>query len=210
MQVQDVVNAVSNDIRQVLASSGTDALIFIPWVDQVHKDALHSSLYNPIIQSMQAIDVIQNQSVYGLTTPVRRIQLVYDRTFDRVLTPMDSMAYPTQKQDQQPVQQAPMPEAMLSATTSDQWPSFYRRVGESTLYLFPAPQKAVFNGIYEIHYEGLVPDLQNLTDVLLIPDDGIDLMVAGVNMKATQFLKLTSEAQMWQQIYEQKKHASST
>ncbi len=208
MQVQDIVNASSTDIRSVLASTGTDANVFIPWVDQVHKDVLHTSMYAPLNAGVQTVDTTLGTSSYALQTPVRRISLLYDRTFDHILTPMDGMGFPTQKADSSPTSQAPMPEAMLSSTTSTEWPSFFRRIGNNQLIIFPAPQKAPFLSTLEVHYEGYVADLTALTSALIVPSDGIDLIVAGVNMKACQFLKLPAEAQMWQQVYEQKKNGS--
>jgi hypothetical protein len=205
MLVQDVINSVSNDIRQVLASSGTDANIFIPWVDRIQKDCLHTSLFNYLIQNVETMSVTVDTSIYTLSNPVRRILLVYDRTFDRILLPMDNVGLPTTKSDATTGQPTSMPMAMLSATTMDQWPEYYRRIGASTVYLFPAPQKPTYNGTYEVHYESMAPDLENLTDTLLIPDDGEDLVVAGVNMLATQYLKLSEETPVWKAYYEQMK-----
>lgn len=209
MQVQDVINSTSNDIRSVLSTSAPDANIFIPWVDRIQKDCLHTSVFNALLQNVETMTVVEGTSTYTLTTPVRRVLLVYDRTFDRLLTPMDNIAFPTQKADASPGTQATMPQSMLSISTMEQWPEYYRRIGQNTIYLFPAPQKSVFNGTYEVHYEGNAPDLVNLTDTLLIPNDGEDLVVAGVNMMACQFLKLDQEVQTWAQLYESMKKGTA-
>lgn len=208
MVVQDIINDSTNDMRQVLNAS-TDAGILIPWVNRVQKDVLHTSLYNYLLQQMIPVSVVANTSMYTLTTganTIRRIILVYDRTFDRVLLPIDNIDFPAAKADAVANQQGsanPMP--MLTATTMQQWPEYYRREGSNSLVLFPAPQKTVFNGTYEVHIEANAPDLANITDTLTIPNDAKDLVVAGVNAMACQYLHLDAETQFWTSIYEQMK-----
>lgn len=200
MTVQQVIDSVANDIRQVLATSGADAAIYVPWVDRIQKDCLHTSLFNHLIQAVQTVTVTSGTSTYALGTPARRLVLVYDRTFDRILLDVDGLtAGKGDAQDQAPQS---IPKPMLTATTMEQWPEYYRRIGASSLYLFPAPQKTAFGGTYEIHYETYAPDLAALTDTLLIPDDGMDLVTAGVNREACQYLKLYNEAQTWDAVYE--------
>lgn len=205
MLVQDIINSTATDIRGVLSTSAPDANIFIPWVDRIHKDVLHTSLFNHLIQAVQTVSVTQNTSTYSLGTPARRITMVYDRTFDRIVLPIDALALPTTKGDAQDSAPATLPKPMISAATSEQWPEYYRRIGASSLYLFPAPQKAAFAGTYEIHYEGYAPDLTALNSSLLVPNDGQDLVTAGVNREACQYLKLATEAQYWAAVYESMK-----
>jgi hypothetical protein len=205
MTAQDVINSTATDIRGVLSTAAPDALIFIPWVDRIHKDCLHTSLFNHLIQSVQTVNVTVNTSTYTLGNPARRITMVYDRTFDRIVLPVDALALPTTKGDAQDSAPASIPKPMISAATSEQWPEYYRRIGATNLYLFPAPQKTAFAGTYEIHYEGYAPDLVALTDSLLIPNDGKDLVTAGVNREACQYLKLAAEAQYWAAVYESMK-----
>lgn len=208
MQVQDVINCVSNDMRQVLSNTAPDTDILIPWVDRIHKDVLHTSLFNALLRSSTTMTVVANTSLYPLVDnssnplPIRRIVSVYDRTFDRVLLPYDVIAAPVSKADETPSQPSQLPEAMVSASTMLQWPAYYLREGQSTLHLFPAPQKTSFGGTYEVYYEAFAPNLVNLTDLLLVPDDGKDIVVAGVNMLAAQYLKNPEEAQIWTQQYE--------
>lgn len=206
MTVQDIIDAVSLDMRQVLSNASPDSAIIIPWVDRIHKDVLHTSLFNALLRASQTIAVVQGTSSYTLsTTTVRRITSVYDRTFDRLLQPYENMAYPTVKGDETAGSQAVAPAPMLSAETMVQWPTYFLREGVSTLVLFPAPQKSAFGGTYEVYYENFAPDLAATTDTLLVPNDGKDLVVAGVNMLASQYLKNTEDAQSWTQQYEMMK-----
>jgi hypothetical protein len=208
MQVQDVVNAVSSDMRQVLAATAPDAAIIIPWVDRIHKDALHTSLYNYLTRNVTTLSTTLNVSSYslsGASDGIRRIISVYDRTFDRVLLPYESLGLPSVKQDASAGQPAQIPDALLSATTMTQWPNYYQRLSlasANTLILFPAPQKAAFQGTYEVYYENEVVTVSNLTDPLLIPNDGLDMMVAGVNSLAAAYLKNPEDYQVYKAQYE--------
>lgn len=206
MTVQDIVDSVSTDMRQVLSNTAPDANIIIPWVDRIQKDSLHTSLFNYLLRASTTISVTQAVSAYTLAPSggkvIRRILSVYDRTFDRVLLPYDNIAFPTFKGDAAPVQGSQIPSSMLNAVTMEQWPEYYLREGSTAITLFPAPQKAAFNGTYEVHFEFETTTLTQLTDTLVIPDDGKDLVVAGVNMYAALYLKNGGEAQGWQQQYE--------
>lgn len=206
MLVSDVMAAVYNDIRQVLNTT-TDGAIYIPWVNRIQQDVLHTSLFNYLIQNVETISVVANTTNYTLTDPVRRVTLVYDRTFDRILQDVDQLGM-APKQDAAPPSnpQGTISGTMLTAETMTQWPLYYRRIGDGTLYIFPAPQKTAFNGTYEIHYEAPVAWVSESTDTLTVPDDGLDLMVAGVDMMACNYLKLYDEAAKWQSLYEQMKN----
>src|SRR5882762_4818484 len=91
MNVQDIVNAVSIDTRQVLSPSGNDANVIMSWVDRVHKDVLHSSLYINQNLATTSIGTVIGTNAYTLSpiTPIRRIVSVYDVTFNQALTPSD-------------------------------------------------------------------------------------------------------------------------
>jgi hypothetical protein len=203
MLVSDVMGDVYNDVRQLLNTT-TDANIYIPWVNRVQKDVLHTSLFNYLTQATESFTTTQDTSVYTLSTPVRRIILVYDRTFDRIIQDLDDILAP--KQDATSPAGPSINGAMLSAETMTQWPVYYRRTGNTSITLYPAPQKNSYGGAYEITYEGLVPNVVNTTDTLTVPDDGRDVMVAGVNAMAMSYLKLYDESQKWSAEYERMKN----
>lgn len=212
MTVQDIINASSTDFRSVLSNSSPDSALFISWVDRIHKDCLHTGMYNYLLHITAPISVIVGTSSYVIPVTggaLRRVTLVYDRTFDRVLLPIESLAFPTAKGSEQPIN-APLqvPKEMITASTMEQWPEYYHVEG-GNLEIFPAPQKAAFNGTYEVHYEMQAPDLTATTSTLLIPDDGMDQVVAGVNVYVANFLRLNDEAQTWKQDYQMLKTGQS-
>lgn len=208
MTVQDIVNSVSTDMRQVLASTAPDANIIIPWVDRIHKDVLHTSLFSAFNEFVTTISVVNGTSSYSISSATpqpRRIVSVYDRTFDRVLLPYEALGLPSVKADAETGEPEGIPKPLLTAATMEQWPEYYKRIGTSTVILFPAPQKSVFNGTYEIYYEGIVTTLSNLTDTLVVPNDGEDLVVAGVNSLAAAYLKNPEDTTTWTQKYNEMK-----
>jgi hypothetical protein len=206
MQVQDIINSVSNDMRQVLSNTSPDTAILIPWVDRIHKDVLHTSLFKVFNEYMTTINTTVNVSSYtfSLSGPaIRRITSVYDRTFDRVLLPYESLGLPSVKADAESGQPEGIPRPMLTASTMEQWPEYYKRLEASNqILLFPAPQKVAFQATNEIYYEGQVATLVNLTDTLVVPNDGEDLVVAGVNSLAAAYLKNPEDTATWKATYE--------
>src|SRR5690242_1254338 len=107
MTVQDVVNAVTTDIRQVLSATAPDADILISWVDRVHKECLHASAYSYLLDDVQSVATVVNTNTYNLTPTPRKITAVYDRTFDRELLELNDKVVP------------PNP---VAADTEIQWP----------------------------------------------------------------------------------------
>lgn len=211
MQVQDVVNSVSTDVRQQLGSSGADATLMIPWVDRTHKDCLHTSFYNNLIQAFTTAATTAGTSSYALSVSpaIRRILTVYDRTFQRLLLPLETAAAPeplgTHIAPPGGLPPEPQMKFITSAKTMGPWPEYYKLTNASNLVVFPAPSTSTWAGTLEIHYEQQVADLANLTDVLVIPSDGKDMVVAGVNWMALSYLKILDEASVWQQTYERLK-----
>ena len=206
MLVQDIINASSTDFRNVLASTSPDSALFISWVDRIHKDALHTGIYNYLVQATSTISTVVGTASYSIpisSGAIRRILMVYDRTFDRVLLPIEELVYPTNIGDAgSPRQPLQIPKEMTTASTMEQWPEYYKREGATGLYIFPAPQKVAFQATFEVHYEIQVADLTTTGATLVLPNDGIDMVVAGVNSYVAQFLHLDNEAQFWAQQYE--------
>jgi hypothetical protein len=212
LQVQDIVNAVSVDVRQVIGATGTDASIMIGWVDRVHKDALHSSLYSFLNQASTTVASVAGTYSYTLTpVDIRRVLAVFDRTFSRALLPLESESAPVPLATHVSPPGGMPPDGplgsklSLSSKTIGPWPEYYRFFGTQTLSIFPAPTTATWAGTLEVQYEKQVASLANLTDVLVVPEDGKDLLVAGVNSLAFTYLKQIEDATIWGQQYERMK-----
>ena len=183
MTAQEVVNNVSQDIRSQLSASGADAAILLTYVDRVHKDVLHTSVYAPLVHSLTTIGTSSGTASYTLSpTDIRQVLMVYDRTRNRELFPM-----------------APdIPWDFTRLRTSSALPEFWKHSG-TTIYLFPTPKQTL---TLEIHYAQRVTTVSALGTTLTVPDDALDLIVAGVNALASQFLKNDRGAQFWLTIYQ--------
>lgn len=220
MIVQDVVNAVSIDTRRVLANSGDDAQTIMGWVDRVHKDVLHTSLY--VNQNLNAVSLTTSAGVntYTLTppTPIRRIVSIYDTTFNLSLTPSDvelDLPTPTQAHVDESAGRSFSQIQQAQALPHQVYkfgglPEYFRFMAPSTLRLRPAPSTAAYVSTLNITYEQLVTTLSSLTSSLIVPDDGKDVIIAGVNWMAMAYIGRPQEAMSWFQLYQQLKGGDRT
>ena len=208
LTVAGIQSDVSIDVRQVL--SPTDSKLIL-WVDRVHKDLLHSSVYSYLNIATTSFTTVVGQQQYALTpTNIRRILGMYDQTRNRILFPIERATSPTsQVEKQEPgAGQASGPDTKYgqgftrALSLQSGQPEYFRHIGAQTVSLFPIPNQAVSVGV---SYEQQVVTLVNPTDTLVIPEDGRDMVVAGVDWLANAFLKRTEEAQAWFQTYQQLK-----
>jgi hypothetical protein len=211
MVVQDIVNAVSTDTRQVLGNSGNDANVIMNWVDRVQKDVLHTTLYVNQNLATTSITTLVSTNSYQLTPPtsIRRIVSIYDVTFNLSLTPADvdlDQPSPTQSRvdDEagRPSVQQPWPHQAYKFGGT---PEYFRFVAPSTLLVRPAPPSAGYLSQLNIVYEQLVQTIESLSTALIIPDDGKDVVVAGVNWLAMAYIGRQQDAMSWFQLYQQLK-----
>ena len=218
MIVQDIVNAVSIDTRQVLTASGNDANVIMSWVDRVHKDVLHSTLYVNQNLNTTSITTLVGINAYTLIPPtaIRRIVSIYDTTFNLSLTPSDAdldqpspvQASATESQGRSlgtQSYQSPHQAYKFGGT-----PEYFRFLAPNILLIRPAPPDTPWLSTLSITYEELVANLVNLTDTLIIPDDGKDVVVAGVNWMAMAYIGRQQEAMSWFQLYQQLKSGIRT
>jgi len=218
MIVQDIVNSVSTDTRQVLQNSGADANTIMDWIDRIHKDVLHTSLYVNQNLATTSVTTMAGTSSYTLTsnTPIRRIVGVYDSTFNLSLKPADAdidQPSPTQAQVDES-QGRPFATAAVrpphQAYNFGGIPEYYRFLAPSTLLLRPAPPSIAYTSTLSIVYEQLITTLSSLTTPLLIPDDGKDVVVSGVNWLAMAYIGRPQEAASWFQLYRDLKFGNRT
>lgn len=211
LTVQSITNDSNLDTRQVIGNTGTGLTIFTGFVDRIHKDALHTGLYGYLNVTTQQVTTVSGTPTYTLIGNIRRVTGVYDRTRDRILFPIDTATSPFSQVEHQETRQnsrqSPQgsystkfnmpPGSALSLQTGQ--PEYFRAISNNTFSLYPTPKQAL---LLTIAYEQQIVTLVNPTDTLIIPEDGRDMVVAGVNYLANLFLKRTEEAQAWAQIYQ--------
>lgn len=215
LTVSSISNDVSIDIRQVLVSTDTK---IAGWIDRVHKDCMHSSVYSYLNIGTTSFSALAGVGSYILTpVNIRRILGVYDATTQRILFPIERATSPVsqvEKQEPNPGQQGSSPREYANPAVSpmslqNALPSYFRHIGAQQLNIYPAPSPNAPARQMNVSYEQQVVTLVNPTDVLLVPEDGRDIVVAGVNYLANIFLKRMDEAQVWAQIYSALKKGES-
>jgi hypothetical protein len=201
MTAQDVANDVSRDMRGLI-DPVDNGPVLLSWIDRIHKEILHSSVYSAQNIGLHIINTAANQSSYALAADTRRIRTVYHRNFDHLLIPLEGVASPAAEMERAaPALGAPpSPDArQMSWQTWGPLPWYYQRVG-SLLIIYPAPK--VGSTTIEVTYEKAVPNLGSLSDTLTLVDDARDVIVAGVNMLASMYLKRNDEATYWASVYQ--------
>lgn len=215
LTVASIANDVSVDIRQVLSASTSDLNILTGWVDRTHKDCLHSSIYSYLNLAVTSFPTVVNQSSYTLApSNIRRISGVFDSTRQRILFPIERATSPVsqvEKQEPSPGQQGAAPQtfgmpAQSPISLQVGQPAYFRHIGGQSLTLYPTPQVVLQ---LSVSYEQQVVTLVGPTDILVIPEDGRDMVVAGVNYLANMYLKRMDEAQIWAQVYSSLKKGES-
>lgn len=211
MLASDIISATSIDVRQVLGSSGGDANIILGWVDRVHKDCLHSSIFSYLNRQTTSVTTVAGTASYTLSlSGIRRISDVFDRTFNWPLLPYDQGIAPqTGSEPGTPegpgAQEQPevLPQRLLTNRKfAGPFMQYFRLVGTNQLVVYPAPPSTVYASTLEITVENQVADITSTSQTLVIPGDGKDMMVAGVNELVMNYLFRGTEAQAWGQKYQ--------
>lgn len=211
LSVQSIATDSNFDVRQAIGTgSGTQIQVYAGLIDRIHKDCLHSSVYSYLNIATTSFTTVPGQSSYTLTpTNIRRILGVFDATRQRILFPIERATSPisqVEKQENNPGQTgSPQMQYGQPATSpislQASQPNYFRHIGAQQLNLYPAPPTSSLPLQLNVSYEQQVTTLVNSTDILLIPEDGRDMVVAGVNYLVNLLMKRMDEAQIWAQIY---------
>lgn len=214
LTVAGIAQDSANDVRNVL-DPVVNLNLFTAWIDRINKDCMHSSVYSYLNITTTSFNTVVNQNSYSLTpTNIRRILGVYDFTRQRILFPIERATSPVsqvEKQETNPGQQNSASQVFGTPAQSPislqvAQPGYFRHLGAQVLNLYPTPQAIIQ---LNVSYEQQVVTLVNPTDILGIPEDGRDMVVAGVNYLANMYLKRPEEAQVWMQFYTMLKHGES-
>jgi hypothetical protein len=202
MTAQDVANDVSRDMRGLI-DPVDNGPVMLSWIDRIQKEILHSSLYSAQNISVHQITTASNQSSYNLASDTRRIRTVYHRSFDQLLIPLEGIVSPAAEMERSSpaIGAPPSPDSrQVSWQTWGPLPLYYQRVWPNLLFIYPAPKVGATT--IEVTYEKAVPNLTSLSNVLTLIDDARDVIVAGVNMLASMYLKRNDEATYWASVYQ--------
>jgi hypothetical protein len=203
--VQNIIDSVSQDIRKLLSSTvgNSDATILIDYVNRVQLELLRRSKWRWLLSTTQSFTTTSGVANYYLGTgaaPVGSTSVslnladlfaiqensVVDRTNDTRLACFNDK---------------PVNNVLDNAATNLGHPTLYRNDladGPYTLNLYQTP-----NGVFtiEFRYHKTRNQLTSAGQILQIPDDYKDIVVAGVNRLACFYLKLPDEAATWNALY---------
>lgn len=221
LTVQQIVDAANNICRHQMADpgvsvAGTPLAIMIPWVDAIHQDVLHTSpVWTPYTYTSETFESAPDGSPYVLSANnIRRVVTLFDTVAKRIIIPYHDLNWatgtgipaekngpPRTKPDQTQQTIAPYPQYYIVENCVEQADGSVVQ----GITLFSDPHDASYAGTIRVYYQKIVPVLDSETDILLIPDDGKDVMVAGVAMHLSTFLKRPADAAWWLSQYERMK-----
>lgn len=195
-----VIGKASQDSRQLLAASGSDANTILDYVDRIHKEILRLSrfrwLLSPVQQFTTTVGVSdywigqQGQAPVGTTDTALNLTDVFQikrgTVFNRTsFTPI----YPTAE--------APLGSYFSQNAQPRLWRNDVSTSGVINIY--PPPDKAY---VIEFRYFRKRQVISSPASVLQIPDQYIDIITAGVNELVAVYLRKPDEAGYWHQYYE--------
>jgi hypothetical protein len=199
MTGQDVVDAVSSDIRGVLSNSGADATKILGWVERVHKELLRTSRWKFLLSDVKTFNTVIGEDLYyiGAGSPPSGATNVSLNLADVEFIKARSVVDRTNNK-------------RLSKTDEKPLGDIYVQNNRPTLYRFDSSLAGHSATVATCRrrVRNRVPLLQDAHrdqhpgTVLQVPDDYKDIVIAGVNAFACLFLKKFDEAGPWQQMYQ--------
>ena len=202
LTAQDIVDCSSQDIRKLLASSGTDAPILVDYVNRISLDIMRSQRWRFLLSPVKTFNTVADEPDYFIGSgapPAGSTNTGLGLTSVRAIK-ADSVIDGTNNILLHPSEEKPI----LDAFNDSGHPKIWRLDQDTStvLNLYPPP-----DGVYaiEFRYYEQFNVVDELTDNLQIPEDYKDVMCAGVNWLASKYLKQDSDAQHWFSVYQQGK-----
>ena len=216
LTVQNVVDDVSIELRKVLdgtGGSGDDFNLILRWVDQTHKDLLHTGIYRHVLRKQTTVTSTAGTRSYAITpTDVRRIEAVYSRPQELFLSSIAD-ALPTVMADVPDQGHTGRPDKFLATfRASTPYPQYYwlqttvtSGTPAHTLFIAPAPLAAEHAGTVDIYYIKQAATVAAAATALDAGEDSRDAMVAGVLARAYRYFHDFEASAYWKAIYEEMK-----
>lgn len=221
LTVQNICDDANNICRHQMADpgasvSGTPLTIMIPWVNHVHQDVLHTSpVWATFMYTSETFESSMDGSPYVLSANnIRRVVNLYDQKNRRTIIPYHDLNWATGTGIPAEKNGPPRMKPDQTQQTVAPYPQYYiveNCVAEADgsvvqgITLFSDPHEVNYAGTVRVYYQKVVPTLDAANDILLIPDDGRDVMVAGVAMHLSTFLKRPQDTAWWATQYERMK-----
>lgn len=217
LSVQNVIDNVSFELRKVLdgtGGSGADFDLMLRWVDETHKDLMHTGIYQHALRTSTTITSAAGTRSYSITpTNIRRIDGVYDRTSESFLSPYVTVLAPASLADPVDRGSVARPDKYIASfRTSSAFPQYFRLstvvtsgTPAHTIHLYPAPEAAEHAGTVDIFYLKQAVTVSAAGTALDAGEDSRDAMTAGVLARAYRYLHAFEQAAYWTDLYESMK-----
>lgn len=218
LTAQNIANDAAREARKYFYNDSTDTVLttaetlFIGWINTIHQDVMHTSIWKTQLITSEDFVSEPDGSPYVLTANnIRHILSVHDLKNRRTLIPYTDLLFPAATALQPERSGPPTTKWDRGGQTSSLCPEYYifeacviEDDGSVTqgMHLLPDPVDNGYSGTVRYFYTKTVPEIDDLDAVLLLPEDGRDIMVAGVVMKAFEYLGKTSAADRYRSMYE--------
>lgn len=197
---QDIISRVSVDIRKFLSDSGADASILLEYVDRVHRLILRQKRWRFLLAPIKTFNTVIGTSDYFIgvgVAPVGASDCNLDIS-DLKEIHASSMFNRTDYRALYPTAEAPL----VSSFVVPAKPRLWRHDSDTPdiVTLYPAPDK-----VYAIEFRYWIKQfaITALSQPLQIPTEYLDIVVAGVNMFAYEFLKNDPQATaFWRDMFQ--------
>lgn len=214
LTVQAVIDDVSDELDSLIdGSSGSGAAfnLLVRWVDQTHKDLLHTGLFKHMLRTSTTVTSVAGTRSYTITpTNIRRVEAVYDNASEQFLSPLENVFPGLASVDDLP---RATRQVGLEHRASTPYPQYYwlqtivtTGTNAHTLHLLPPPYGAENAGTVTVYYAKAASTVSAGATALDIGEDGRDAIVAGVLARAFSFLYIEEKAQFWARRYEELKY----
>lgn len=218
LTVQSIADDTNLAVRQYFGTTTVDLTdatklaLFTNWIDQIHKDVMHTSVWEGQILTSDTFVSEPDGSPYIITANnIRRVVAVHDLKNRNTVIPHQDLTFPAATSSPPERSGPPRTRWNESEQTSPLWPRYY--IFEACFqsadgsyvqgfHLLPDPFDTAHSGTIRYFFTKVVDTMSAAGDILFVPEDGRDIMVAGTAMMASQFLKRPSEAEMWRARYE--------
>ena len=214
LTVQNVIDDVSFELRKVLdgtGGSGADFDLMVRWVDQTHKDLLHTGIYRHTLRKSTSVTSSAATRSYAITpTDIRRIEAVYSRTHEMFLSSI-AEAMPMALADPADRASGGRPDKYQATfRASTPYPQYYwlstvvtAGTPAHTLNIFPPPLASEHAGTVDIYYIKSAATVSAGATALDAGEDSRDAMIAGVLARAYRYLHSFEQSNHWRQLYEE-------
>ena len=209
--LQDVIQCASLLLRGVLnpidgATAPTDLLLLTQFANSIHLDLLRHSRWAFLLSSPMTFlttPTVANSGIlnnsYWLGAGEQNPNLTIDTTLNLLsidVIKRDTVIDRTHQRRLANTELQPISEAFLQPGN----PRLYEVLSNapSVITLWPPPKDALF---IEFRYYNRRNNLQELSDVVQIPDRYKDIVCHGVTWLAYQYVKDTESAGFYQQLY---------